>query len=445
MNTHFFGTDGIRTPVGSYPLTYQELPLLGAAIARWVEKKYGTSPTIALGHDTRISASFIKAALKAGLLLHSLTIHDAYVITTPGLSKLIQQDNKLNSGIIISASHNPYQYNGIKLLDESGKKISVKDEWAIQHYFDEYAHTPPGYNRFGRDTVWPEARMRYHKLLTQEFRHDFLRGKTIILDCAHGATSYYAPAIFTQFSAHVHTINNKPNGTNINDLCGSEYPDQLQKAVIQHNADIGFAFDGDGDRVIAVNARGDIKNGDDILALLLAHPRYRQQHSLVGTVMSNHGLEQFLKTQGKKLIRTQVGDKYIADQLHRHHLLLGGEQSGHIITGDYLPTGDGIFTALRLLETLIYTDNWHMETFTKYPQILINIPTAPKNNIQEEPYASIIKTYAATIPQGRILVRYSGTEPMLRIMVEEENRSTAEQIAMGLSRDITNALHHTGV
>ena len=430
-----FGTDGIRGTVGQEPFSYNQLHQLGHAIARWAQHTYGQTPNILLGYDTRISCSFAKSALQSGLLMHPVTIHDAQIIPTPALCQLLQYSNQFDCGIIISASHNPYGDNGLKIIDRQKGKISHEDELAITELYNQH-NDPKNYTTLGSVSYWPEGEQRYSEKLLSLFPPRFLEGKKIILDCAHGATYRSAPQIFRSFGAQTIVLNATPNGTNINQNCGALYPAIIQKAVIEYSADAGFAFDGDGDRVIAINNYGAIKDGDDILALLLTHPSYSNEATVVGTSMTNQGFEIYINNNNKKLLRTAVGDKYIAEQLVHNKLLLGGEPSGHIIARDYLETGDGIFTALRIMETLILTNNHAMHTFKKFPQILINVPVTIRKDLTLHPFASIINEYKSKLQDGRLDVRYSGTELLLRVMVETPDFTYAQVIGNQLAQDL---------
>ncbi len=439
MNTNIFGTDGIRARVGSSPFTQTHVPRLGHALAQWIQNKYGNNATLLLAHDTRQSCSWIKASIKESLLRYPITVHDAQIVSTPAVCKLISKSTTFNCGIMISASHNPYYDNGIKIIDAQNGKLTTQDELIISQLFHEN-RPPKMYAQLGTILELSTAKDHYIESLTDYFTPGFLQGTHVVLDCAHGATSSIAAPIFSRLGAHVIEINNTPNGTNINEHCGPLHPQDLQKAVSNHQAHAGFAFDGDGDRVIAVNHYGQIKDGDDLLALLNNHPRYAQQPAIVGTIMSNQGLAVFLENNHKQLLRTSVGDKYVTEQLVQENLLLGGEQSGHIIMRDYLNSGDGIFTALRILETIIHTNNWDMTTFEKYPQILINIPITQKKDLHKPPFSSIIAEHESKLHSGRVLVRYSGTEPILRVMVEDCNKATVEQVSTGLAHDLEQAL-----
>lgn len=439
MKKNLFGTDGIRTTVGDHPLTLQLLPQLGHAIAQWALQKYNKKPSILLGHDTRESCALIKAGLKTGLLQNNVDVTDAYVVPTPVLCQLVQKQDRFDCGIIISASHNPYHDNGLKIIDASNGKLSEQDEHTITELF--YTHTAtPTYQKLGTDTLLQNVNELYYQEIQTHFDAHFLAGVTVVLDYAHGATYQLAPQIFKQCGAQVISINNTPDGKNINDNCGALHLDQLQKKVIEHKADIGFAFDGDGDRVMAVSKDGVIKNGDDILALLLQHNTYQQQTGIVGTIMSNQGLHVHLTKNNKTLVRTPVGDKYVAQQLLKDNLLLGGEQSGHIIIRDYLTTGDGIFTALKTVESVMQNNNWDLHTFERYPQVLINVPVKEKKDLTQKPFATLITNREQQLKSGRLVVRYSGTEKLLRIMVEDDDAHHAHAIGTQLSQELQHHL-----
>ncbi len=441
MIDNIFGTDGIRAKVGTYPFTVNALHLLGKAIALWSLQKYNKKPSFLLGHDTRISCDFVKSSLKSGLLLYPIVIHDGHVLTSPAVCNIITtQQKKFDCGIIISASHNPFQDNGIKVIDAIQGKLSLEDELIISNIF-HMAIQEDTYTNLGTEINWPQAEDAYRSSLQTFFKTNFLQGKKVVLDCAHGAAYHIAPTIFRDYGATTIALNNQPNGININHKCGALHPDALQKAVIAYNADVGFAFDGDADRVVMVNNRGEVHDGDDILALLLKHPLYEHTNEVVGTIMTNQGFQFYLQKLGKNLIRTSVGDKYIAALLLEKNLLLGGEPSGHIIARDYLPTGDGIFIALRILETITINQNLEMKSFVKFPQIIINIPISFKKDLTILPYAQLITESQDSLMQGRLIVRYSGTEQLLRIMIEDSDYNHAHTIAQTLAQELSKALN----
>jgi len=432
MKQTLFGTDGVRSTVGSAPFTLSQLSRFAVAVAQWTQKKYAR-PRILIAQDTRSSCDWIATTIQSALLAHGTQVFAAHVAPTPLVGALLHHTTQFDCGIIISASHNPHTDNGIKLVDAHSGKLSPEDEQEIEELFALGIQSNINYAQLGTLHTVADAHEQYTAIIRPFFETDFLRGITVVLDCANGATHAIAPHIFTAFGARVITINAKPNGTNINDVCGALHPEQLQEAVVTHNAHAGFAFDGDGDRVIAVNKHGVLKNGDDILALLSTHPHYRDEPAIVGTIMSNEGFATFLKKQNKALIRTPVGDKYVGAALKKENLLLGGEQSGHIIMRDYLPTGDGIFTALRICQVMATSNVWDFETFIQFPQILINVPITHKCDLAQQPFDQLIKYHEGQLEQGRLIVRYSGTELLLRVMVEDINVNHAQTIGTALA------------
>lgn len=353
---------------------------------------------------------------------------------TPAAMHLLEK-GPFDCAIIVSASHNPWVDNGIKIIDRTGK-LSLEDEKLITQLFEEHTTIEDSYDTFGAEYPFSQAADLYLQSVLQHFKTDFLSGYKIILDVAHGATYKTAPALFKALGAEVHTLNNTPNGININERCGALHPEGLQEAVRMLEADIGFAFDGDGDRVIAVSRQGLLKDGDDLLVFLMEHPAYRQQPAIVGTAMSNEGLASFLQSKGKRLIRTAVGDKYVQERLVEESLMLGGEPSGHIILRDLLLSGDGVLVALRVMEAMQETNNVDLVTFAKLPQVLINLPVAHKKDLSEGLLGELITAAQAQMSPGRVLVRFSGTEPLLRIMVEAASNDDATRIAYSLRRQL---------
>jgi len=397
-------------------------------------------------HDTRISCDFVKSALKVGLLRHGITVYDVGVLSTPAVCFLTKNNAIFDCGIVISASHNVHTDNGIKIIDGNNIKLTLEDEQRITDLFNDDPNHAVTYDNLGKQEYWHKAEQEYIEQVVNRFERNFLQGRTIVLDCANGATHKLAPRIFKRCGARVITLHKHPNGTNINNKCGSQHPESLQGAVREYKADAGFAFDGDGDRVIAVTrviASSDtciIKDGDDILALLLDNRRYADQPYVVGTIMTNEGFNVYLKKRNKTLLRTQVGDKYVAQKLEEVGTDLGGEQSGHTILRDYLKTGDGVMTALRVMETIIDANNMDMNTFKRYPQILINIPIKTRKDLTQEPLAGIIKKYEKQLHKGRIVVRYSGTENCARVMVEDYDEQNTKDIAHNLAAELQCAL-----
>ncbi len=439
FGTNFFGTDGIRNHVGRFPFTTEALPKLGRALALWALEKYGTDTCFLLTRDTRYSGSWVKAGLMQGLLREPIKVYDAGIMPTPAVFHLLNKDSRFTGGIIISASHNPATDNGIKLVDAQLGKLPKRDELRICELMKEQETNE--FSQLGTEIPFYEARLLYRKSITKQFPKYFLSNKTIVLDCANGASATIAPNVFRDLGATVVALHNDPDGHNINKNCGATDTRSLQQAVVEHNAFMGFAFDGDADRVMAVNKEGILKDGDDLLAVLRTHKDYAKEPAIVSTVMANHGLASHMQSLGKELHRSDVGDKYVLKELEAKNLSLGGEPSGHIILKNLIKTGDGILVALKILETVAQTGNESLESFEKFPQVSLSIPIKRKKDLSLEPLATIISTSKNELPSGRVLVRYSGTEPVLRIMAEGEDleytRTVAQQLADQLQQELT--------
>lgn len=434
MHKNLFGTDGIRAAFGTSPLTGTELQKLGYVIGLWLKEKYGINEPIIIGYDTRRSCAIINANLQSGLLLHNISIIDAGVLPTPALSALLfYNKKKFSCGIMISASHNSWHDNGIKIFLSNGEKLPASDEQRISELFWQPNLPATNITEIGY-TQTSNLSRSYEKIIHEHFKLLKINpAKKIVLDCANGATFKIAPHIFKQLGFKVIAIADEPTGYNINEKCGALYPENLREAVLYHKADIGFAFDGDGDRLVGVNKFGEIKDGDDILALLAQHPNYQHMPAIVGTSMNNMGLSSYLAHQQKKLLRTDVGDKNVTQKLIEQNLLLGGEPSGHIIMRDYLPSGDGIATALKIIETINDIGNWEMQTFKKFSQVHASIPILVKKDLLQEPLYSIIIKSKEDLMDGQLVIRYSGTEPILRIMVEADDYQKASTICHELT------------
>lgn len=433
---HLFGTDGIRTQVGTSPLIAPELVTLGMSIGAWMHTKH-QNPRILLAHDTRHSAPFIKAALKAGLFHYPVAVYDANVLPTPALFHQVMH-GPYDYGIMITASHNHYPDNGIKIITKENGKLTERDEQELNAL---YAYNPylPSYEYLGKEYFVSTAAAAYFDVLKDYFPHPFLEGITLIVDCAHGAYASYAPCFLEELGARVIPLGIEPTGKNINNNCGSLHPKQLQEAVLTHKAHAGFAFDGDGDRLIAVTQQGVCKDGDELLAFLLHHPTYKNEPVVVGTILSNQGLSSHLQKQSKNLHRTPVGDKYVIQKMKECGSLLGGEPSGHLILRDFTDTADGLFTLLRVSQTAHLLNDWNFTSFTKFPQVTLNLPVSCKKDLQQAPYLTIIKKHQAQLPEGRVIVRYSGTEPLLRIMIEAPEQEKAYTIGNLLSQNLLEA------
>lgn len=444
-----FGTDGIRGPAHEYPFTTTSLQKFGIALGLWAIKKYAKQhPQFLLASDTRESCPRIKAAVRVGLEHVGINVIDAGVVPTPAVFQLIHhvahEQQPFDGGLMISASHNPYYDNGLKIFDARDCKLTKKDEQEIVDYFNAMDDEVDFVISDIQIATWAQAGPEYGNLVASFFPHNFLAGITVVLDCAHGATYQLAPMIFEKFGAKVVLLHAAPTGTNINHGCGALHPQTLQAEVVRLGAHAGFAFDGDGDRVIAVNRFGVVKDGDDVLSLLLRLPRYALSKQVVGTVMTNSGFEHSMQQAGVQLIRTPVGDKYVSAMMEECDILLGGETSGHIIVKDYSRTGDGIFVALKILESMLTTQNWDMASPEKYPQVLVNVPVEHKRNLADQPFARIIEQYEQELQKGRILVRYSGTENLLRVMIEAATNERALSLAQRLATALQQALSTEG-
>jgi phosphoglucosamine mutase len=439
-----FGTDGIRGKVDKFPFRDDDLVKLGKAIGMMMVNKLKAhrNPKVLIASDTRMSCNRVKKMFLSGLSSYSINVVDADILPTPVVHNLISYNKSFDYGIVITASHNPYNYSGIKILTASAFKLCKEDEDLISRNFEKIEQgggsviTSKNYTF----NLWEDSFQYYKQSIKSFFPTKFLFGIKIVLDCANGATYKIAPEVFKEFGATVIVLSDSPDGRNINHKCGALHPEALQYEVLESKADIGFAFDGDGDRVIVVNKNGEIKNGDDILAILEQSREFSDLAEIVGTIMSNSGFEEYLKSKGKELIRTSVGDKYITQKLSEKNLLIGGEPSGHIIIKNYLPTGDGIFVALKTLESIKANNNLEIKTFNSMPQSSLNLPInrirLPLNKSQ----ISLIDKYNNTLNPGRVIVRCSGTEPVLRITVEAKSKQLADGVVKNLAEEINRTL-----
>ena len=437
-----FGTDGLRGNADAFPFTDEALIRVGYAIGCWAQAVHGPDPRILIAKDTRLSGPRIYKQISAGIRYAGTIAIDAGILPTTGVLYLIRHYN-IPVGLMISASHNPPHDNGIKFFDQQGK-LDSSSERDIATFFTTHENPKPLHNMpddMIMPQITPEALAKtYIDGLYGYFDSVNFSNAKVVLDCAYGAAHNVATKLFHTLGINVIALHDQPNGARINDDCGALHLKKLQTAVIQENALVGFAFDGDADRVIAVNRAGEVRDGDDLIALLTTHPYYRDQNSYIATIMSNKGLERFLQDRNKTLVRTPVGDRHVTETLIKQSLLLGGEISGHIILTDYLPAGDGIFAALRCLEAMLLTNNLDMITFDHYPQITRKIPVTIKKDLAIDPYRSIIDAHTKMLEDGRIIVRYSGTEPVLRLMVEDCTQTQSEQIAQSLDKALTAAL-----
>jgi phosphoglucosamine mutase len=444
MAKKYFGTDGIRGKVGDAPITADFFLKLGWAVGR-VFANEGKG-FVLVGKDTRISGYMFESALEAGLSAAGVDTRLLGPMPTPAIAYLTRT-LRAKAGIVISASHNPYYDNGIKFFSVEGTKLPDELEHKMEEYLDSNMTTVDSAN-LGKAKRVADAPGRYIEFCkaTIPAGLDF-KGLKIVLDCANGATYHVAPPVFREIGAEVIAIGCDPNGLNINDNCGSTKPKNLQAAVLEQQADLGIAFDGDGDRVVMVDHKGEIVDGDELI-YIIAQSRLASTSSvvpIVGTLMSNLGMEQGLARLGIPLLRAQVGDRYVMEMLTEHNGILGGENSGHIICLDKTTTGDGIVAALQVLAQMHQTGKSLHELksgMQKYPQILINVKVAKKVNPLE--VSAIQKAVQATEQvlgkEGRVLLRASGTEPLIRVMIEGIDEKVVTELAQQLAEEVKNSI-----
>jgi phosphoglucosamine mutase len=417
----YFGTDGIRGRVGSGVITPEFLLKLGWAAGK-VFAGEGRSK-ILIGKDTRISGYMFEAVLEAGLSAAGCDSLLVGPMPTPAVAYLTRAFHA-DAGIVISASHNPYYDNGIKFFSETGTKLPDELELAIEAELAKVMTTAESH-LLGKAQRIEDAGGRYVEFCKSTSGYLNLEGMHVVLDCAHGATYDVAPKVFRELGATVSLVGAQPDGLNINKNVGSTYPASLQRAVLEQEADLGIAFDGDGDRVLMVDHEGELVDGDELLFILATHlnSENRLQGGVVGTLMSNLGLEVALKSEGIELVRAQVGDRYVMEQLHQRGWVLGGESSGHLVCKHVTTTGDGIVAALQVLSALKVADQTLSQAksgMRKYPQVMINVRMPTKMDVQALPEVqSELDAQTAILGDaGRILLRPSGTEPLVRVMVE---------------------------
>ena len=432
-----FGTDGIRGPVESI-ITPEACLKIGHATGL-VMKDLGWD-TVVIGKDTRISGYMLESALQAGFIAAGVNVNLLGPIPTPGVAYLTKTlRNKF--GVVISASHNDFLDNGIKIFNEDGEKISRDIEKRIEKYLSSNL-SPVETSQIGKAYRFDESGPRYIEFckstVPSEISFSSLR---IVVDCANGACYKVSPEIFEELGAEVIAIGNEPDGYNINQNCGSTHPEVIKEAVIEHRADYGISLDGDGDRVILVDEKGNILDGDDLLYILaFANPnRTGSWSGVVGTHMSNLGFEEGIKKLGYKFVRADVGDKYVSEMLSNKGWLLGGEASGHIICKDLVSTGDGTIAALKVISSLLLLEKKPSEVllnYTKIPQINIAVTVKNKDIINDKELKSLISEIESDLTVGRVLVRPSGTEPKIRIMIEASEEKVAKKFANDIKKII---------
>ena len=441
----YFGTDGIRGTVGQSPITPDFVMKLGWAAGRVFGDQSSGRQKVLIGKDTRISGYMFESALEAGLSAAGIDIHLLGPMPTPGIAYLTRTFHA-RAGIVISASHNPFDDNGIKFLSHEGKKLPDEIEFAIEDELEKPLQTVDSRN-LGKAKRVEDAAGRYIEFCKSTVRSGIdLSGLKLVVDCANGATYHIAPAVFSELGAEVIVLGGSPNGFNINENCGATEPATMLRAVCDEQADAGIALDGDGDRLIMVDADGEIVDGDE-LTFIIARRRQNTgalAGGVVGTQMSNLGLEQAIKTLGLGFKRAKVGDRYIMEMLQKDGWSLGGESSGHIICLDLTTTGDGIISALQVLETMVCSAqplNELKRGMTKYPQTLVNVRMEEKIDVLSVPEVAraVAAAEARLADSGRVLLRPSGTEPVVRVMVEGCDRAVVDELANELAREVQKA------
>ena len=444
MTRKYFGTDGIRGKVGEPPITADFFLKLGWAAGKvFANEGHGF---VLVGKDTRISGYMFESALEAGLTAAGVDTHLLGPMPTPGVAYLART-LRAQAGIVISASHNPYYDNGVKFFSVQGTKLPDDIEQKIEYYIDSPMTTVES-SELGKAKRLVDAAGRYIEFCKASIptRFDF-SGMKIVVDCAHGATYHIAPHVFSEVGAEVITIGAEPNGLNINEECGATRPDKLVAAVLANQADIGIALDGDGDRLVMVDHKGEIVDGDELIYIIAKAKLEAGLMSgpVVGTLMTNLGMEHGLKRLGINLLRAKVGDRYVLEMMCEHNGILGGENSGHIICLDKTTTGDGIIAALQVMAEMHDSGKSLHELksgMQKYPQILINIKTTKKVDIDTD--VAIQKAVSAIEEKlgdtGRVLLRASGTEPLIRVMVEGEQADLVKKYAQQLAEDVKKSI-----
>ncbi|OAU96104.1 phosphoglucosamine mutase [Moraxella catarrhalis] len=448
----YFGTDGIRGEFGVFPITPDFLLRLGFGAGRvLVEKSPNKRPSVLIGKDTRLSGYVIEAALQAGFNAAGVDVYMLGPLPTPAIAHLVKSFHA-DMGVVISASHNPYQDNGVKFFSHEGKKISDDMQNAINAELDNLVGDTDARmarlagiksDAIGKNHRVADAKGRYIEYCKGSFPYHFnLSHLKIVVDCANGAGYSAAPRVLKELGAQVIAIHNTPDGVNINDHCGSTHPEVIQAAVREHGADVGIALDGDGDRIIMTDEQGNIVDGDGILYILAKHLK---PAGVVGTLMSNVALELALADQGIDFHRAKVGDRYVMQDLEERGWSIGGEPSGHILCLDKSRTGDAIVAGLQVLSCMAETGKALSELiqgYTPFPQKLINVRLSQMSDpyANEELKAIFDEAEKSLLDQGRLLIRKSGTEPVIRVMVEHQDESSCQALAEKLAAEVKRVL-----
>jgi phosphoglucosamine mutase len=451
MSKQYFGTDGIRGKVGEHPITPDFVMRLGYAAGRVLASADSKTkrPAVLIGKDTRISGYMFEAALEAGLSAAGVDVLLVGPMPTPAVAYLTRA-LRAQAGIVISASHNPYYDNGIKFFSAEGAKLPDAIEHAIEAELDKPMQVMES-AKLGKARRIDDAAGRYVEFCKSTFPSNLdLRGLKIVLDCAHGATYHVAPDVFHELGAEIVAIGNKPDGLNINEQVGSTHPQALQKAVVEHQADLGIAFDGDGDRVMMVDAGGNLLDGDQLLYIIALglYAKGKLKGGVAGTLMTNLALEHALQKHQIPFARANVGDRYVLELLNEKNWKLGGENSGHILTLDKHTSGDAIIAALQVLHALKQSGKTLTQMRAElvlYPQVLINVTYQPKANqakldLSMPQLQEAVKSAEAKLKEaGRILLRASGTEPKIRVMVEGQDAKLVQKLAEEIAEVVKKA------
>ncbi len=444
MSRHYFGTDGIRGTVGQTPITPDFVLRLAHAVGR-VLKKTESRPTVLIGKDTRISGYMLESALESGFNSAGVDVVLLGPVPTPGVAYLTRAQ-RASLGVVISASHNPYEDNGIKFFSALGTKLP--DDW--EQSVEEILVEPPKWessSNLGKARRLDDAAGRYIEFCKSTFASDLsLKGIKIVVDAAHGAAYHIAPKVFHELGAEVIAIGCNPDGLNINHEVGATHPEALIDSVKFHHADYGVALDGDADRLLLIDSKGRLYNGDELLYLIADDRLGRNEHvpGVVGTLMTNMAIELAFKARGVEFVRAKVGDRYVLEALLQHKWLLGGEGSGHLLSLDKHTTGDGLISALQVLQTCVRSGKTMSELLsqvTLFPQTLINVPLAAGADWKSKPqFIQALKSVEAELgTTGRVLIRPSGTEPVVRVMVEAKDPIQSKACAHRLANVIESS------
>jgi phosphoglucosamine mutase len=441
MSRKFFGTDGIRGKVGEEPMTAEFALRLASAVARVLAPEGGT---VAIGKDTRVSGYMFESALEAGFVAAGMDVMLLGPIPTPGIAYLTRSMGA-DLGVVISASHNPFYDNGIKFFDSKGSKLSDEIELQIEEKLLEPAITRPS-ESLGKASLLDTARSQYQWFAMSTIPQDMrLNGMKIVLDCSNGAAYKVAPRALADLGADVIPIGCAPNGKNINADCGSTHPELLQATVKGVGADLGIALDGDGDRLLMVDSEGNLINGDQIM-FLIANARHQDgtlTGPVVGTLMSNLGLEKALQERGIEFMRAKVGDRYVLELLQKHGGMLGGESSGHLLCLDKTTTGDGLISALQVLAIIKQSGQSLSELVADmpiYPQTLVNVRVSGKPDLESAAVQAAVREVEQQLgDRGRVVLRASGTEPLVRVMIEGEDAAEVQALAEQLAQVVSSA------